>query len=120
MAHKTKIVRGDERQKKMLQYPDTGQKVAAIRNEMSEVDRTYAANIALVRSAANLTQAELASRLGVGQAAVSKIERQRDWLLSTFASYIRAAGAEQARIVVTIGGDEVEFDLNRLVDGRSG
>lgn len=119
MTHKTKFVRGDERLKKMLQDPETGQKVAAIRNEMSEMDRIYAANIALVRSAANLTQAELASRLGVGQAAVSKIERQRDWLLSTFAAYIRAAGAEQARIVVTISGEEIEFDLNRLVDGRS-
>jgi transcriptional regulator with XRE-family HTH domain len=58
---------------------------------------------------------ELAQRLGVGQAAVSKIERQHDLLLSTLASYIRASGA-QARIVVSIEGQDIEYNLTTLAE----
>ncbi|WP_330359945.1 helix-turn-helix transcriptional regulator [Mycobacteroides abscessus] len=57
-----------------------------------------------------MTQLELARILGVGQAAVSKVERQHDLLLSTLANYVQAAGA-QARIMVTVGDQEIEYDL---------
>lgn len=82
-------------------------------NDSTYDDRAYAMNLALIRHAADLTQVELARRLGVGQAAVSKVERQHDLLLSTLSSYVAAAGAH-ARIVVTVGDRDLEFDLAAL------
>ena len=38
------------------------------------MDRVYAMNLAMIRKAAQLTQVEVARRLGVGQAAVSRME----------------------------------------------
>ncbi|SKU61850.1 helix-turn-helix domain-containing protein [Mycobacteroides abscessus] len=67
-------------------------------------------NLSVIRTAADMTQLELARILGVGQAAVSKVERQHDLLLSTLANYVQAAGA-QARIIVTVGDQEIEYDL---------
>jgi transcriptional regulator with XRE-family HTH domain len=40
-------------------------------------------NPAMIRKAAQLTQAEVARKLGVGQAAVSRLEGREDMLLST-------------------------------------
>ncbi|MCV7049229.1 helix-turn-helix transcriptional regulator [Mycobacterium heidelbergense] len=80
---------------------------------MREMDRVYAMNLAMIRKAAQLTQEDLAARLGKGQAAVSKLERQNDLLLSTLASYIHAAGAE-AQLVVTVAGTEIRYDLEQL------
>lgn len=105
--------RGGARLNKLLADPQRAARVAAIRDQMRDDDRAYAINLALIRQAADLTQVELAQRLGVGQAAVSKVERQHDLLLSTLASYVLAAGA-QARIVVTVGGRDIEFDLASL------
>lgn len=67
-------------------------------------------DLSAIRHAAKLTQVELASGLGVGQSAVSKIEAQRDVLLSTVAGYIRAAGAT-AQLVVTVGDTSLNFVL---------
>jgi transcriptional regulator with XRE-family HTH domain len=47
------------------------------------MDRAYAMNLAMIRKAAQLTQVEVAKRLGVGQAAVSRMESRGDMLLST-------------------------------------
>lgn len=63
-----------------------------------------------VRRVAGLTQVELAANLGVGQAQVSKFERQGDMLISTLASYLEALGAE-TEIVVTVGEQTMRFDL---------
>jgi transcriptional regulator with XRE-family HTH domain len=60
-------------------------------------------DLAAIRNATGLTQIELAARLGVGQAAVSKIERQTDMLLGTLSAYLTALGAD-ARLIVTVGG----------------
>lgn len=102
--------KGGARLKKLLADPDMAAEVAEIRKGMRDMDRAYDMNLALIRRAADLTQVELARNLGVGQAAVSKLEHQPDFLLSTLASYLRAAGA-QASIVVTVGGQHVEFNL---------
>ena len=67
-------------------------------------------DLSAIRHAAKLTQVELASGLGVGQSAVSKIEAKRDVLLSTVADYIRAAGAT-AQLVVTVGDTSLSFVL---------
>jgi DNA-binding XRE family transcriptional regulator len=105
--------KGGQRLRRKLTNPDHAQHVAEIRESMREMDRTYAMNLAMVRKAAQLTQEDLASRLGKGQATVSKLERQNDLLLSTLASYIQAAGAE-AQLVVTVAGKELRYDLRQL------
>ena len=74
---------------------------------------------ASTRKAAQLTQEDLAARLVKGKAALSKLGRRKDLLLSMLASYIHAAGAE-AQLVVTVDGKKLRYDLAQLgtVDGR--
>jgi DNA-binding XRE family transcriptional regulator len=67
-------------------------------------------DLAAIRRAAGLTQTELAADLGVGQAQISKIERQGDMLISTLASYFMALGVD-AQIVVEVGEQTVTYDL---------
>jgi transcriptional regulator with XRE-family HTH domain len=67
-------------------------------------------DLAAIRRATGLTQIELAAKLGVRQAQISKIERQRDMLISTLASYLRALGVN-AQIVVEVGEQTVTYDL---------
>jgi transcriptional regulator with XRE-family HTH domain len=67
-------------------------------------------DLAAIRRATGLTQTELARSLGVGQAQISKIERQSDMLVSTLASYLMALGAT-AQILVEVGDQTVTYDL---------
>ena len=67
-------------------------------------------DLAAIRRAAGLTQMELAAILGVGQAQISKVERQDDMLISTLASYLAALGVE-AKLVVQMGDQVVTYDL---------
>lgn len=67
-------------------------------------------DLAAIRRSTGLTQTELAHSLGVGQAQISKIERQADMLISTLASYLAALGAD-AEIVVTVGKQTLAYDL---------
>jgi predicted transcriptional regulator len=67
-------------------------------------------DLAAIRRTTGLTQTELAHSLGVGQAQVSKIERQSDMLLSTLASYLSALGFH-AQILVEVGDQTVTYDL---------
>lgn len=80
--------------------------------QIDEVERQHAMGLALIRQAANLTQTELAKELGVGQAAIAKLERRPDLLLSTLRSYIAAAGGTLRLVVELPGGDEVELSLD--------
>ena len=66
--------------------------------------------LAAIRRATGMTQIELAANLGVGQAQISKLERQGDMLISTLASYLAALGAD-ARIVVELGEQTVTYDI---------
>lgn len=66
-----------------------------------------------VRNAAGLSQASLAVELGLsqsGQRTVSQIESRSDWLLSSVAAYIRAAGGT-AELLVKVGSEEISFRL---------
>lgn len=47
-----------------------------------------------LRAALRQTQEEMASRLRMKQASVSRLERRGDMLLSTLRSYVRAMGGE--------------------------
>jgi transcriptional regulator with XRE-family HTH domain len=67
-------------------------------------------DLAALRRAIGLTQTELAANLGVGQAQISKIERQGDMLISTLASYLTALGVH-ASLVVEVGEQTVTYDL---------
>jgi transcriptional regulator with XRE-family HTH domain len=67
-------------------------------------------DLAAIRRDTGLTQTELAASLGVGQAQVSKIERQGDMLLSTLASYLTALGVH-AQLVVEVDQQIVTYDL---------
>lgn len=84
--------------------------VARYREEREQADRAYAMGLAAVRKAFNLTQVELARKLGVSQAAVTKLEHQNDMLLSTLRSYIGALHG-RVRLVVDFDGEEIEVDL---------
>jgi transcriptional regulator with XRE-family HTH domain len=67
-------------------------------------------DLAAIRKATGLTQIELAAKLGVGQAAVSKIERQSDMLMGTLTSYLTALGVD-ASLIVEVGDQTVTYDL---------
>jgi len=67
-------------------------------------------DLAAIRWATGLTQVELAANLGVGQAQISKVERQDDMLISTLAAYLGALGAD-AQIVVEVAGQTLTYDL---------
>lgn len=67
-------------------------------------------DLAAIRRAVGLTQTELAANLGVGQAQISKIERQSDMLISTLALYLAALGVN-AKIVAEVGEQTVTYDL---------
>jgi transcriptional regulator with XRE-family HTH domain len=67
-------------------------------------------DLAAIRRATGLTQNELAHSLRVGQAQISKIERQNDMLISTLASYFMALGVD-AQIVIEVGEQTVTYDL---------
>lgn len=47
-----------------------------------------------LRAARDLTQEHLARIMGVGQAAISKVERRTDMYISTLRDFIRAMGGE--------------------------
>ena len=67
-------------------------------------------DLAAIRHATGLTQTQLAAKLGVGQAAVSKIEHQSDMLLATLVSYLTALGVD-AQIIVELGEQTMTYDL---------
>ena len=96
---------------RLLAKPQVRELLAQGREARAEMNRAYAMNLAALRKAEELTQTELAKRMGVEQAAVSKIERREDMLLSTLTSYLTAAGADSVAIVVTVRGREYKFDL---------
>ncbi len=118
-ADKATFRRGDDRLNKLLARPDVAAGVAAVEVEAREMDRVYAANLATIRRAGALTQVEVAEKLGVGQAVVSRLERRHDMLLSTLADYLHATGAEQPRIVAILNGVEVELDLDQFREANS-
>lgn len=97
----------------LLNDPELAPVITDHRAEMADADRRYAMGLAAVRNAFDLTQTELAERLGVSQANVAKIEKRSDLLVSTLRSYLAALGGE-VRIVVSFQGRDVELSLDAL------
>lgn len=110
------FVRGNARVDRLLADPQLAADVADAHAAADEMDRVYAMNLAMIRKAAQMTQAEVARKLGVGQGVVSRLEHRDDMLLSTLHDYLMATGAESAGIVVTVHGQRIELDLSRLRD----
>jgi DNA-binding transcriptional regulator YiaG len=94
---------------------ETPERAVAVAETMAEVDadrRAYQMNLATIRKAAELTQVDIAERLGTTQSAVSRAEQRGDMLYSTLLAYLRAAGAHDATLTVTVGGRRVEVLLS--------
>jgi DNA-binding XRE family transcriptional regulator len=108
--------RGNDHLDRLLSDPQTSADVAQAHAEAEEMDRIYAMNLAMIRKAAQMTQVEVARKLGVGQGAISRLENRGDMLLSTLYDYLTATGADAASIVVTVHGHKIELDLGRFHD----
>jgi DNA-binding transcriptional regulator YiaG len=113
MDEEVKLTRGNDRVNRLAQRPDIAADVAQIRADMAEADRTYAMGLAALRQAAELTQVELARRMGVTQAAISRMEQPHDLLLSTLNSYLGAIGGRASVIVTFADGHEAILDLSQ-------
>ena len=68
-------------------------------------------NLAAVRKARALTQAQVAETLGVRQADISKLEQRPNVTLLTLARYIEATGG-RLRVVAEYDNDSVEIELS--------
>jgi len=68
-------------------------------------------DLVAIRKAVGVTQIQLAERLGVGQAQVSKTENRVDFLLSTLASYLRALGVEAVLTVHISNGRSLNYRI---------
>ena len=78
-------------------------KVFSVRPSLSgTVDMHVGERLRDIRRAAGLTQVELAARLQIDQAAISRLERREDILVSTLRSYIEALGGK-LRIDANLG-----------------
>jgi DNA-binding XRE family transcriptional regulator len=109
-----RFIRGNDRINQLAERPDLAPGVKRVREEMEAADRAYAMGLAALRQAAELTQVELARKLGVTQAAVSRMEQPHDLLLSTLNACLEAVGGHARMIVRFDSGQEVEFDLSGL------
>lgn len=114
MSEEIKFIRGNDRINRLAQRPDIAAEVAQVRADMAEADRTYAMGLAALRQAAELTQVELARRMGVTQAAISRMEQPHDLLLSTLNAYLQAIGGTARMIVSFADGHEATLNLGEL------
>jgi predicted transcriptional regulator/DNA-binding XRE family transcriptional regulator len=67
--------------------------VDAVRVGDGDAGRIVGRSLKALRQAAGLTQLEMAHRLGIGQAAISKIEQRGDVQISSLQRYVEALGA---------------------------
>lgn len=114
MSDTVRFTRGNERIAQLAARPDLAEGVARTRREMAQADRAYAVGLAAIRKAAEMTQVEIAQKLGVSQARVSQIEQTQDMLLSTLNSYLEAIGGHATVVVHFEGGEDVEVELSRV------
>ena len=68
-------------------------------------------DLADLRRKAGVTQIELAAALHTSQPQISRLEGQRDMLLSTLGAYLAALGVD-ATIVVEVGEQTVVYELS--------
>jgi transcriptional regulator with XRE-family HTH domain len=73
-----------------------------------------------IRKALQFTQEQVAEELGLGQAAVSRLERRSDMLISTLRRFVGAMGGELEIRARFPNGDVVIDDLGSLTTEPSG
>jgi DNA-directed RNA polymerase specialized sigma subunit len=83
------------RQKIAQLSPERQAKIKAMADAWIEEEMT----LRDLRQALNLTQAEVAQQLGIGQEGVSRMEKRGDMLLSTLNQAVRAMGGELELVV---------------------
>lgn len=92
--------------------------VKAARVGDDDVGRVIGLSLKAIRQAAGLTQVEMAERLGIGQAAVSKIEQRGDVQISSLQRYVEALGA-RLRVDVAFPADaEFAPSIHQVRGGR--
>jgi predicted XRE-type DNA-binding protein len=86
--------------------------------EGEKIERAIDDAIALgqLREQFQVSQAELASRMGTNQPGVSKLERREDLYLSTLREYVEALGGELALVAHFPDGQVIELEP-RSTDG---
>lgn len=84
---------------------------AAIKAGAAEIVRDN--RLARLREAENLTQSELALRMGTTQANLSQIERKRDVKLSTLRNYVEGVGAK-LEIIAKVGNRRIVLDVGHV------
>lgn len=81
---------------------------------LAELDAMERTGMAILRTARHQTQVDVAEQMNIPQSAVSRMERQRDYRLSTLHRYIAALGGRlELRAVFP---DDV-VDLQSLTEG---
>ncbi len=75
-------------------------------------------SLEMIRRNAELTQTALAQKLGIGQDAVSRIERQSDMLVSTLRRYVESAGGE-LELLIRFPGKRTRLRIEPLHTSRS-
>ncbi len=88
----------------------TEQVVAAVYDEENDAGRVVGRSLKSLREAVGFTQLQMAAKLGIGQAAISKIEARGDVQISSLKKYVEALGAS-LRI-------EAAFDADSEVSTR--
>jgi DNA-binding XRE family transcriptional regulator len=87
--------------------------------EVRREQEAYRQTLAQIRKARALTQTQLAEKLGISQAQVSRLETQPDLYLSSLARYLDGIGAELEIGVVFQDGTRFELTLPELAgDGE--
>jgi predicted transcriptional regulator/DNA-binding XRE family transcriptional regulator len=91
-------------------------KVINIKRVGADAGRVVGNSLKSLRELAKLTQAQMAARMNIGQAAISKIETRGDVQISTLQRYVEALGA-QLRIDATFEASAIEgSSINEVFD----
>lgn len=71
----------------------TAQVIAAVYGKENDAGRVVGQSLKNLRETVGYTQLQMAEKLGIGQAAISKIEARGDVQISTLEKYVKALGA---------------------------
>ncbi len=85
----------------------------AVKEEVERLDRVT--KIEQLRRARSRSQQQIAEQLGTNQGAVSRLERQTDFYLSTLARFVHALGGK-LKIVVQFDDAQEPIELDLLGD----
>ena len=86
------------------------------REALAELDALERNGMAVLRTARRLTQVGVAEEMNIPQSAVSRMERQKDYRLSTLQRYVTALGG---RLEVKAVFSDETLDLDGFVGKRT-